>query len=148
MILAQFSSNVANTISPKNIRKPEVKWNRNKALLKIGYYFTEMKWLRWWHNQKLIKISPVCSNNILSLFKIKFKAAYMISLPVKVMTSLCFIQNNWSYIFWKISKNWDSFNIWHLLYIYNSLDTLTKIWESFGPMNTEAGEKLSPNISF
>ena len=31
--------------------------------LKIGYYFTEMKWLQWWRHQKLIRILPVCSSN-------------------------------------------------------------------------------------
>ena len=31
--------------------------------LKIGYYFTEMKWLQWWRHQELIRILPVCSSS-------------------------------------------------------------------------------------
>ena len=42
--------------------------------------------------------------------------------------------------FLKIFKYWNPFNIWDLANIYNSLNSLTKIWKSFNPLNTGTDE--------
>ena len=63
------------------------------------------------------------------MFQTKLKWASISTL--QVVTSLCFLQNHWSYIFWKIFKSWDSFNIWDLLNI-----TIHSIfWTKFGSLS-------------
>ena len=63
------------------------------------------------------------------MFQTKLKWASISTL--QVATSLCFLQNHWSYIFWKIFKSWDSFNIWDLL----NITIHSILWTKFGSLS-------------
>ena len=76
------------------------------------------------HHQTLIKISLVFSNNIFSLFKIKSKWSSISTLQVKVKTSLCFLQSNWSYVFWNIFK----IGTYSILGMYLIFTILSMLW--------------------